>query len=161
VPSHSHKHSHDDPEHAHALLEQAHGDHAHVHAHLREVDLSWLRGAVRDAGFLQLARSLAVGLVHGLAGSAAVALLVLSTIREPRAAVCYLLVFGVGTMAGMLILSALMEFAMFKLARSWDQSERLLTFATGLISFCFGLWLAYQLGVVDGLFSAQPRWIPS
>ena len=63
-------------------------------------------------------------------------------------------------MAGMLILSALMEFAMFRLARSWDRSERLLTFVTGLVSLSFGLWLAYRLGVVDGLFSSAPRWTP-
>lgn len=161
VPRHSHPHSHDDPDHAHALLERAHGDRAHVHPHLHDVDVSWLEGSLRDAGALQLARSLAVGLVHGLAGSAAVALLVLSTIREPRAAVCYLLVFGAGTMAGMLALSALMELAMLKLARSWERGERLFSFATGLLSLAFGLWLAYRLGVVDGLFCAQPRWTPS
>jgi hypothetical protein len=41
-----------------------------------------------------------VGLVHGLAGSAAVALLVLSTIKSPLWSTAYLLVFGFGTMAG-------------------------------------------------------------
>lgn len=160
LPKHAHPHSHDDPEHAHALLEHSHGAHGKAHAHLVDVDLGWLKGYVKDAGVFQLARSLAVGLVHGLAGSAAAALLVLATIREPRAAVCYLLIFGVGTMAGMLLLSALMEFAMFKLARSWDKSERLLTLATGVISFSFGLWMAYRLGFVDGLFSSAPRWTP-
>ena len=43
-----------------------------------------------------------MGVIHGLAGSAAVALLVLTTIREPRWAVLYLLVFGAGTIAGMM-----------------------------------------------------------
>ncbi len=160
LPMHAHPHSHDDPEHAHALLERSHGEHGRAHAHLVDVELGWLKGHVRDAGVFQLARSLAVGLVHGLAGSAAVALLVLATIRDAKLAICYLLIFGVGTMAGMLILSALMEFAMFRLARSWDRSERLLTFVTGLVSLSFGLWLAYRLGVVDGLFSSAPRWTP-
>ena len=53
-------------------------------------------------GLFHTLRPLFVGLVHGLAGSAAVALLVLSTIREPKWAVLYLLIFGVGTIAGMM-----------------------------------------------------------
>ena len=50
-------------------------------------------------------RPLMIGLVHGMAGSAAVALLVLATIRDPRWAVAYLLVFGVGTIAGMMVIT--------------------------------------------------------
>lgn len=130
------------------------------HTHLPEAELGWLKRLVRDAGAFQLARSLAVGLIHGLAGSAAVALLVLAAIESPRAAVFYLLVFGAGTLAGMLLLSALMELCMLSLTRGWPAAERLLTFATGLLSFSFGLWTAYHLGWVDGLFSAYPHWTP-
>jgi high-affinity nickel-transport protein len=46
-------------------------------------------------------RPVLVGVVHGLAGSAAIALLVMTTIRDPAWAIVYLLVFGVGTIAGM------------------------------------------------------------
>ena len=51
-------------------------------------------------------RPLVIGLVHGLAGSAAVALLVLSTIKNPFWSTAYLLVFGFGTMAGMMLMTA-------------------------------------------------------
>jgi sulfite exporter TauE/SafE len=51
-------------------------------------------------------RPLLIGIVHGLAGSAAVALLVLSSIREPRWGVFYLLIFGLGTIAGMMLITA-------------------------------------------------------
>jgi len=40
--------------------------------------------------------------------SAAVALLVLTTIRVPSWAVLYLLVFGIGTVAGMMLITAAM-----------------------------------------------------
>ncbi|MBI3549299.1 MAG: high-affinity nickel-transport family protein [Elusimicrobia bacterium] len=165
VPRHAHPHSHDDPEHRHELLEASHPHaagrgHAHSHAHLREARLEWLRRMIGDTGAFQLARSAAVGLVHGLAGSAAVALLVLATIPEPRLALGYLAVFGVGTLAGMLVLSALMELAMLTLARRWSEFERGLGYGTGLVSFLFGCYVLYRTGVVDGLFTAAPRWTP-
>ena len=49
-------------------------------------------------GVYQCVRPLVIGIVHGLAGSAAVALLVLSTIHSPLWATVYLLIFGAGTM---------------------------------------------------------------
>ena len=66
---------------------------------------SWLDRHFGQIGLYQVARPLVVGLVHGLAGSAAVALLVLTTIRNPKWAVAYLLVFGVGTIAGMMLIT--------------------------------------------------------
>jgi ABC-type nickel/cobalt efflux system permease component RcnA len=136
VPTHAHKHTHDD-EHGH--LPHAHDGHDHEHAHLHDVELPWLKRMIGAAGAFQLARSLVVGVVHGLAGSAAVALLVLSTIRDPLAGLCYLLVFGAGTLVGMLTLSALMELAMSKLSRAWAPGERALSVVTGLLSLFFGL----------------------
>ena len=51
-------------------------------------------------------RPLVIGIVHGLAGSAAVALLVLATIHNPVWAIGYLLLFGIGTIAGMMLMTA-------------------------------------------------------
>ena len=160
LPRHSHPHDHHDPEHGHVLLGAPKDGHSHLHPHLREVKLGWLRSMIRDAGLFQLIRSCAVGLVHGLAGSAAVALMVMATIGEPRAAVFYLLVFGAGTLAGMLILSALMEISMLSLGRWWNRADRAMALATGLLSVGFGVWVVYRIGWVDGLFSANPRWTP-
>src|ERR1700753_193665 len=60
-------------------------------------------------GIFHTLRPLFTGLVHGLAGSAAVALLVLSTIHNPKWAVLYLLIFGVGTVAGMMLITAVIS----------------------------------------------------
>ena len=111
--------------------------------------------------FIQLVRPLIVGIVHGLAGSAAVALLVLATIANPYGAIAYLLVFGVGTMAGMMVITAAiaMPFAYSGVRSSrWN---RAMSFASGLVSLCFGLFLMYQIGFVDGLFAIHPRWTPN
>lgn len=134
------------------VVEHEHGRHAHAHA----LTFGWLE----TAGRLQLWRSLVVGLVHGLAGSAAVALLVLATIADPRAAAAYLLVFGLGTLAGMLALSAAMEASMLFLVRRGPSFDRALTLGTGLLSLAFGVWVVCRIGFVDGLFLADPRWTP-
>ncbi len=151
---HSHAHDHDDPEHRHELLE-ASGEHARSHAHLFEP--GWLTRISASAGPAQLARAALVGLVHGLAGSAAAALLVLATIREPLMALFYLVVFASGTVAGMLLLSSLMGLAMNRLAASWRTAERSLVLATGLLSVLLGASIVHESALGAGLFTNLPR----
>jgi high-affinity nickel-transport protein len=107
-----------------------------------------------------LLRSFGIGLVHGLAGSAAIALLVLGAIPEPLWATLYLAIFCLGTIVGMgLITTAIATpFAVAAQRMSW--MHRSLVTGSGLVSFGFGLFLAYQLGIVDHLFGAAPIWTP-
>ena len=165
-----HEHSHE-PLGAHAHP-HAHGDyvHSHIHSHDQEDHghpedrtlITWLDCS--SFGYLTLyqwLRPFVVGLVHGLAGSAAVALLVLTVIRDPVRAMGYLLLFGVGTIGGMMLitlaLSAPFALTSIKLRRlNWQ-----LRVASGLISFAFGLFLIYDLGFAQGgLFTASPSWEP-
>jgi high-affinity nickel-transport protein len=99
---HSHPHVHRDYIHSHS---HAQGPDNHGHAK-SATPLGWMDRAFGQLGLYQILRPLAVGIVHGLAGSAAVALLVLTTIRVPFAAVLYMLVFGIGTVVGMMRITA-------------------------------------------------------
>jgi hypothetical protein len=101
-------------------------------------------------------RCLAVGVVHGLAGSAAVALLVLSTIRQAGWAFVYLALFGAGTIAGMMLLTTAISVPLAAAARRFGSLERLLGSVAGALSLAFGLFLVYQIGFVDGLFGIDP-----
>jgi hypothetical protein len=105
-------------------------------------------------------RCLAVGVMHGLAGSAAVALLVLSTIRQPGWAFLYLAIFGAGTIAGMVLLTTALAVPLAAAARRFGSFERLLGHVTGALSVAVGLFLVYQIGFVDGLFGLDPAWSP-
>lgn len=106
-------------------------------------------------------RPVVVGVVHGLAGSAAVALLVLATIREPAWALLYLLVFGAGTVGGMMLLTGAMAVPVAVASKRFGDVETFMARATGLASIALGLFLAYQIGFVDGLFTADvPVWDP-
>jgi high-affinity nickel-transport protein len=120
-----------------------------------------LRAPFAHLGVFHTLRPLFVGLVHGLAGSAAVALLVLSTIREPRWAILYLLVFGAGTIAGMMLITAAIALPFSLAGYQFAWLNRGLITASGLVSLGFGLFICYHIGLVDGLFTNHPTWIPS
>lgn len=101
-------------------------------------------------------RPLAIGVVHGLAGSAAVALLVLATIRQPVWAIIYLAIFGVGSVLGMMLMTAAMTMPLSAASRRFGSLGRVAAKLTGALSLAFGLVLAYRLGFVDGLFFGAP-----
>lgn len=115
---------------------------------------------IRRFGLYQCIRPLAIGLVHGLAGSAAVALLVLSTIHNPVWATVYLLIFGAGTMIGMMCMTAIIALPLAYAGDRFSIFSRYLGVASGMVSLCFGAFLAYKLGLVGGLFTSHPQWIP-
>jgi len=111
-------------------------------------------------GVYQTIRPLVVGLVHGLAGSAAVALLVLSTIKSPLWATAYLLVFGFGTMAGMMFMTSAISIPLVYTKKRFSAVTRHLAVFSGFLSMGFGLFLVYHIGFVDGLFTSHTHWTP-
>jgi high-affinity nickel permease len=115
------------------------------------------RSALETVGRAQAARSIGVGFVHGIAGSAAVALLVLSTVRSPYAAVAYLLLFGLGTVVGMTAITALLS---LPFSAPLPALSRALAMGTGVLSFGFGLYLTVQIGFVDGLLLGHALSMP-
>jgi high-affinity nickel-transport protein len=107
------------------------------------------------------ARPITVGFVHGLAGSAAVATLPqVALIPDPLWAVGYLAVFGVGTIAGMMLITASIAAPSLLAVRRFAGVNRSLRIVSGVVSILFGLFLAHRIGFVDGLFSAAPVWTP-
>jgi high-affinity nickel permease len=153
---HSHAHIHGDYVHEHP---HSHEPEAHPHAPDRTplAAMDRLFGRIR---LYQYLRPLIVGIVHGLAGSAAVALLVLTTIRDSRWAIAYLLVFGVGTIAGMMLITMSMAAAFNIAGARLRLVPRRLAMAAGLLSLGFGMVVAYQILVVHGLLVGNPRWTP-
>jgi high-affinity nickel-transport protein len=116
--------------------------------------------SVARLGMFQLVRPLVIGLVHGLAGSAAVALLVLSTIHDPLWATAYLVVFGGGTVVGMMLMTTAISVPLAVAGNRSATLSRYFGVASGMVSLCFGMFLVYQLGFVGGLFTAHPMWTP-
>jgi hypothetical protein len=155
---HAHAHTHDGATHVHP--------HVHVGDHETD-DAATHRDHRIPADVLPsfasrrpMLRSFAVGLVHGLAGSAAIALLVLSAIPSPLWATLYLAIFCAGTVIGMGLITTAIATPFIVVSRRASWIHQGLVTGSGLLSFGFGLFLAYQIGIVDHLFSTAPIWIP-
>jgi high-affinity nickel-transport protein len=153
---HSHHHSHGDYIHTHP---HGHAPESHPHAP-NQTPVARMDRLFGKVGIYRQFRPLLIGIVHGLAGSAAVALLVLTTIRNPRWAVAYLLVFGIGTVAGMMLITMSIASAFNFFGRRHANFSVRLGLASGLLSLIFGLVLVYQIGFASGLFSGHPLWTP-
>lgn len=124
--------------HAHAHGDRVHG-HPHVHPSRRLV-------AAFGAGRRRLAaRAVVIGAVHGMAGSAAVSLLVLATLPTVAGAAAYLLVFGAGTIIGMTALTAVMAYPVALAARV-RRARTALAVGAGFGSIAFGI--AYAVAAV-------------
>ena len=105
------------------------------------------------------ARPVVVGMVHGLAGSAAVALLVLAAVRETAWAIGYLMLFGLGTIVGMIVVTTAIAVPAAYAANRVTALRRYLVVASGAASVIAGTLIAVQLAG-NGLFSASPVWVP-
>ncbi|MEY2486411.1 MAG: hypothetical protein QOH39_2059 [Verrucomicrobiota bacterium] len=145
---HQHGHRHGDFVHTHP---HAHTPERHGHSD-EEVPTARLDRQFGRSHFYRMLRPIIVGIVHGLAGSAAVALLVLPIIREPLWAMMYLLIFGVGTIAGMMLITIAIAAPITYSANRFRAFNRYVGAAAGALSLIFGSFLVYQIGFVNGLF---------
>ena len=118
---HVHTHEHDGVEHSHLHL---HHDEAAEASHHRFAP-----------------RSVAVGMVHGLAGSAGLMLLVLPTIQSPAVALLYIAVFGIGSIAGMMLMSLVIGAPLYFTAGRYIAVNKAIRFAAGAFSLLWGALL--------------------
>lgn len=139
---HLHKHRHDGISHAHLHFHEDETQHhgpVEIHSH-----------AVSRIGI----KPLLVGAMHGLAGSAALTLLVLTQIESVALGILYLIIFGIGSIVGMLLMSTLVGLPFALSARRLTGLSYGLQTAAGALSIAFGLWYAYETGIASGLLQA-------
>lgn len=125
---HSHTHAHNET-----------GTHAHIHIHTQA------EHSHRHRLFRVGRKPFVVGMVHGVAGSAALTLAVLTTIPSIALGMVYIAVFGIGSIGGMLMMSALIGLPFAATARRFSMINGRIRFVAGLFSIFFGLMLAWNL----------------
>jgi len=126
---HLHTHSHNPETHSHFHVhENPKQDHGHGHP------------------FKAMRRPFIVGMVHGLAGSAALMLLVLSTIESPLGGLLYIVIFGLGSVGGMLLLSGIISLPFILTAQRFSLMNRWIRVFAGIASVGFGLFLGWEIG---------------
>ena len=129
-----------------------HGGREHVHPHVHAAGGEAERAAHTHHGLRLDARSLVVGMVHGFAGSAALMLLVLSSIKSVWVGMLYVAVFGVGSTGGMMLMSALVGLPMYLTAARFNRANLFVRGVAGVFSLSFGLFMIYDIGFAGGLF---------
>lgn len=127
-----------------------HGGHSHVHPHIHDREPE--TDPQTHHGFRPGVRPLLVGMVHGLAGSAALMLLVLATISRPLVGLLYIVIFGIGSIGGMMMMSALVSLPIYLTARRFTRANLAMRGVAGLFSLSFGLFMIYEIGFIGGLF---------
>lgn len=126
-----------------------HGGHLHAHPHIHEH--SEHEELHTHHGLRFGARPLLIGIVHGLAGSAAITLLVLTTISSPLVGLLYIAIFGIGSIGGMMIMSTLFALPARFTAARFARANFALRGLAGVFSLSFGLFMVYEIGFVNHL----------
>lgn len=119
-----------------------------VHEHEHERERERERGQGHPTSY---AKSAVVGLIHGLAGSGAMILLTMNTVDSLWEGAFYILIFGVGTIVGMLLFTTLIGIPFVLSAKKLTLNKKL-TQITGIVSVTFGVYYMYNLGITEGLF---------
>ena len=127
---HRHKHSHDDVSHVHLHFHESStlqvGSKTSTHNH-----------SVSAVGL----KPVLIGTMHGLAGSGPLTLLILkSQIKSAWVGLLYLLVFGIGAIFGMLLMSGLIGLPFVLTSRSLAGFHRGLQTVAAVLGIAFGLW---------------------
>lgn len=126
---HAHRHGHD------------RGDYAHFHSHEQTVAHD------HPHQFRFGLKPLLIGMVHGMAGSAALVVLVLSTLDSAVAGAFYILIFGVGSILGMLLMSAVIGLPFVLAVDRFRQADQWIKVAAGAFSILVGLILIGEIGL--------------
>lgn len=111
--------------------------HSHLHIHPKRS----LTKEFHHLGLFQTIRPLVVGLIHGLAGSTAIALLILSTIQKPAFALIYLFIFHIGIFAGMVLVTLCLGASLNLLKKRSEKINNYFVMVSGLLSLAFGLFI--------------------
>ena len=129
--------------------EHSHAGHAHVHPHLHD---DKPEPAHSHHGLKLGVRPLIIGMVHGLAGSAAVMFSVLMTIKGSTAlAFAYIIIFGVGSIGGMMVMSMILSLPIHLTAGYFAKTNLAVRALAGCFSLGFGLFMVYEIGFAGGL----------
>ncbi len=138
---HLHQHSHDGLSHTHVHFHEKETKHAPAsHSHHSH--------AVSNLGW----KPVLIGMMHGLAGSGALTLLVLTQISSPLIGFSYVATFGLGSIVGMLLMSGLIGLPFALTSRNLTHVHQGIQTLAAVLSIGFGIWYAYETGSNAQLF---------
>lgn len=127
--------------------EHSHDGLAHVHVHFHEATTRHdpKQSLKHDHAITKIGiKPVLIGAMHGLAGSGALMLIVFAQVKSIRLGLVYLVVFGLGSVIGMLLMSGLIGLPFVLSSRKLSGLHHRLQAAVAIVSITFGLWYAYE-----------------
>jgi ABC-type nickel/cobalt efflux system permease component RcnA len=121
-----------------------HGGRVHAHPHLHEP--AEAADPATHHNYRLNTRAVLIGMMHGLAGSGALMLLVIPTIESRALGMVYVTIFGIGSIGGMMLMSFLVGLPFHLTASRFNSFNRLLQAGAGCVSVILGLWIVYEIG---------------
>ena len=128
---HVHEHSHDGMSHVHVHFHESQTQHDSRRQHSHTISRIGVKPVL-------------IGMMHGLAGSGALTLLVLTQISSAWLGLLYLGVFGFGSVVGMILMSGLIGLPFALTARNLSSLHYRMQIVAAVVSIAFGLWYAYE-----------------
>ncbi len=123
--------------HLHTHEHEGH-QHTHIHSHGNEN----IEDTHHYAKFSL--RSILIGMVHGVAGSAALMLLIVPTITSTSTAMLYILIFGIGSIGGMMLMSLLIGLPLQLTAGRFNVLNKAILGLAGVFSLGLGVFIIYE-----------------
>lgn len=130
--------------------EHEHGSREHAHPHIHAPGQADAAHSHHGLGLSP--RSLVIGMIHGLAGSAGLMLIVIPTIDSKLLGLLYIVIFGIGSIGGMMLMSVLVGLPFRLTAFRFNRANFLLQGVAALVSIALGLFIVYEKGIAEGLF---------
>jgi len=130
--------------HMHSHL---HGRQAHLHLHSHVEEQAHIHQHIKPEF-----KSMMVGMVHGLAGSAALMLLVLTSAPSISSGLLYIVIFGIGSIIGMMAISTLISLPFMVTAKKLENFSNKIKAGAGIISIGLGIFIMLEIGIGKGLF---------
>ena len=129
-----------------------HGDTLHFHAHSHEPGLSHSKDPHQHEHPRRFPlRALMVGIMHGMAGSAALIILALSSVTSISEGVGYIALFGLGSILGMTVLAVIISLPLKYSPRGLTWTHNALKAAVGMVTIAVGFMLIYEMGINQSL----------
>ena len=119
-----------------------HGDKIHVHPHSHE-------HATDDGGHSHSHKSIIIGMMHGLAGSSALMLVVLSTVDSITTGLTYIAIFGIGSIVGMILISTIIGIPFVYIAKRRGKIHQHIRVTAAFTSIGFGVYIIYKIGILE------------
>lgn len=121
-----------------------HGTHNHAHPHIHNLADDPETGMHHGRKYSP--RALLIGMAHGLAGSAALMLLVIPTISSKTVGMFYIAIFGIGSIGGMVMMSFLVGLPFYLTSEKSYRFNGLLQAGAAVVSIALGLWIVFEKG---------------